>query len=351
MKTNIGMTSIGVGRKLGLVTALLTLVGGFAGMAANYLIVNETYDPPTLATPGGWESGVVIGLSREYVNEGVGHTGALQVSAAFNGTDYGNVATAMYQSGVASGNEWATRENTVLTFDLKVDAPGLALIGIHLDAFKDYNWVGASPATYTGSLIPIALGKYQPGVFKRIVVPLNDPNAWQFNISTDPNTVVLAPLFDPGARTYNNVTLVVDSTCLPVPGSFKVTVDNVKISTKNAMVPFGGTATGGYEFLAEGLSITEHGSAEHIGAYQAAYFLPYGSPFGTAEVKAANGDKLIGTFIYGWGNEYGFQVTEGTGRFEGAVGSYRGFIISFDETTLAYTATLQGGLSTVGSNK
>jgi hypothetical protein len=342
MKAKMKMSSIGLGRKLRLVASIITLAGSFPGMAANYLIVNETYDPPTLTTPGGWEYGVVENLSRQYVSEGVGHTTALQISATFPGPDYGNVASAMYQSGVASGNEWATRDNTVLTFDLKVDAPGLAYVGIHLDAFTHYQWVDL-PAGYTGALIPIALGAYQPGVFKRIVVPLNDPNALPFDT---------APLFDPSARTYNNVTLVVDSTCLPLPGSFKVTVDNVKVTTQNAMIPFGGTSRGAVEFLAEALSITEHGVAEHIGAYKAKYILPYASSdFGSAEVTAANGDKLIGTFIYGWGDEYGVQVTEGTGRFQGAVGSYRGLITSFDETASAYTVTLQGGLSTVGSNK
>lgn len=129
MNTRIKMTSIGVGRKLGLVTSVITLVGGFTVMAANYLIVNETYDPPTLTTPGGWEYGNVADLLRQYVSEGVGHTTALQISAAFNGMDYGNVATAMYQSGVASGNEWATRENTVLSFDLKLTLQGWPMWG------------------------------------------------------------------------------------------------------------------------------------------------------------------------------------------------------------------------------
>ena len=49
--------------------------------------------------------------------------------------------------------------------------------------------------------------------------------------------------------------------------------------------------------------------------------------------------------------EHGVQVIESTGRFQGAVGSYRGLITSFDETAATDTTTLQGGLSTVGSNK
>jgi hypothetical protein len=67
MKTIIRTTS--AGRKLGLVTSIVTLLGGFAASAAPALIVNETFDPPSL-TLFGWEDATTINISRQYVNDG-----------------------------------------------------------------------------------------------------------------------------------------------------------------------------------------------------------------------------------------------------------------------------------------
>jgi len=339
------------GRRLGLAISTIALLGGLSASAANCLIVNETYDPPSLTTPGGWENGIITDLSRQYVSQGVGHSTALQITATFPGTDYAGVFSAMFQSGVMGGNEWATRDNTVLSFDLKIDSPGLSYVGVYLDAFAEYFWnygdLDNGHGTYSGAVAGVSLGAYQPGVFHKIVLPLNDPR-WQ-QIYRWPDTSQFAPFFDPTSKTYNNVTLFVDSSCLPVPGSFNVTVDNVQISTKNAMVPLQGTGAGEVTGGTDAYILTDYGVAEHIGSYKQIFTLPFDYSPGTVELTAANGDKLIGTFIFGW-TEFGVQITKGTGRFEGAVGSYRG-VYTWDPTMTSYTATIRGGISTVGSNK
>ena len=326
---------------LGLVVpiSMIALLGSPSANAANYLIVNETFDPPTLATPGGWEYGDVMELSREYVDEGVGGSMALQISAKLVG-DYASVSSAMFQSGVMGGNEWATRENTVLSFDIKIDQPGMLSVQAFLDGYPKYLWnyPDGGPAQMD-SVARILLGSYQPGIFQKIVVPLNDPR-WS---SED------LPVFDPSGRTYNNVTLVVDTEGWPNPGPFKVTVDNVQITTKNAMVPFVGTSAGEVTPVAEGYRVIDRGVAEHIGSYEAACTIPFDFSPCSIELTAANGDKLFGTFFTG-GNDYGFQIEKGTGRFNGVVGSYRA-ALTWDPTFTSYTATLRGGLSTVGWNK
>jgi hypothetical protein len=158
--------------------------------------VNETYDPPTLATPGSWQDGIVTDLSREYVNKGVGGSSALWVSATFPAQEgYCDVATGLFQSAVMGGNEWATRENTVLSFDIKIDQPGLLNVDIYLDAIGEYCWnfVDFANGHYTASVGTIPLGNYQPGVFKKIVLPLNDPRLVQNSWHCVPNAFSLSP--------------------------------------------------------------------------------------------------------------------------------------------------------------
>ena len=136
-----------------------------------------------------------------------------------------------------------------------------------------------------------------------------------------------------------------DTSCLPVPGSFKVTVDNVQLTTKNAMVPFDGE--GQFDFRPDG-SVVLKGTAEHVGNFvQVAVFPPYFAP-GTFELTAANGDKLLG-LIHAAGAEFGLQIQQGTGRFLGAAGSYRG-VVTQDAVSGAYLATFRGAISSVGSN-
>jgi hypothetical protein len=351
MKIVIKTTS--AGQRLGLVASIITLLGGFSANAATLLIVNETYDPPTLTTPGGWQDGDVTDLSRQYVNQGVGRSTALQVSATLgNSVAYSDVATALFQSGVIGGNEWATRENTVLSFDIKIDQPGLLNVVVYLDAFAEYLWNYNDflNAHYTSSVGTILLGSYKPGVFHRIVLPLNDPRLVQ-NEYPDPNN--MPPLFDPSARTYNNVTLVVNSgSFAALPASFTITVDNVQVSTRNAMIPFNGTGAG--EVVGtDHWVVAMDGLAEHVGSFDLTANVPFAWSPGTFELTAANGDKLSGAF-HNAGNESGLQIETGTGRFAGAVGSCRDRVTwgePIDGTIFPFTMTLTGGISTVGSNK
>ena len=348
MKTKVKMTSIGVGRKLGLVTTMITLVGSFSGLAADYLIVNETYDPPTLTTPIGWQDGNVANVTRQYVNQGVGHSTALQFSGSLQGPDYCDVATALFQTGVMGGNERATRENTVLSFDIKIDQPGLLNVVVDLDAFAEYLWNygDTADAQYTASVGTIPIGSYKPGVFKRIVLPLNDPRLMQ-NPYPDPNN--MPPLFDPSARTYNNVTLVVSSDSFAaLPASFAITVDNVQISTENAMVPCDGIGAAELNFSGDPWVGRMDGIAEDIGIFDLTWTVPASvwAP-GQFELTAANGAKLRGYFHLG-DNDFGLQIVNGTGRFTGAAGSWRGLSTwgqQINDTTFSFIAALTGAIS------
>lgn len=328
------------------VPAVGLLLIGFAANAANYVFINETYDPPTLAVPGGWDYGPVADISRQYVSQGVGGSTALQTSATLVGPGFCSVTTALFQSGVVGGNDWATRQNSVLSFDIKVDQPGLLAVVVYLDGWMEFVWNLGDLAGghYIAAAATVPLGSYIPGVFQRIVLDLDDP-LWHQNLWPDPNNP--PPFFEPSARTFNNIALTVDSDGLPALGPFTVTVDNVQVSTKNAMVPFLGSGTGQVEIGPEGYMVTERGTAEHLGKYQATYEIPFDLPVGAAQITAANGDQLVGWIILGNG-DFCILVDHGTGRFQGAVGSYRAAVV-WDFPN--YTASLRGALSTVGWNK
>jgi hypothetical protein len=215
-----------------------------------------------------------------------------------------------------------------------------------LDGFAEYLWNygDTQNGTYSGAVIPIALGSYQPGVFKKIVISLAD-SRWE-QIYPWPDTSHFAPFFDPSARTYNNVTLVVNSYCLTIPGSFSVPVDNVKFTTKNPMVPFNGK--GGISVLEDGSFLVE-GVAEHLGVFkQNLVFPPDVWAPGDFKLTAANGDTLSGSVHYA-GLEVGFRIEKGTGRFLGAVGSYRGAISNPESPTPL--VIFDGAISSVGWNR
>lgn len=65
-------------RKLGLITSIVTLLGGLALGAESGLIVNQTYDPPT-QNLSGWVKNAA-NVSRQYVTEGVAGSTAMQIS-------------------------------------------------------------------------------------------------------------------------------------------------------------------------------------------------------------------------------------------------------------------------------
>jgi hypothetical protein len=348
MKTFKGMTS-GLSI-LGLLTSTAAWMIANAGISAELKIVNETYDPPLLATPGGWENGVVDNLSRQYVSTGVARSTALEISATFPGTEYASVASAMFQSGIMAGNDRATRDRTELSFDLKVDSAGLLYVGVYLDAFTEWAWnFGDIPnATYSGAFAPVSLGAYKPGVFHKIVLPLNDPRWQQITIWPTP---VVAPWFDPAARIYNNITLVVDSSCLAVPGSFKVTVDNVQVVTKTELVPFKGTTVGSIVGYSDEMPVlSEDGVAEHIGNFhEDVTFTPDG--LGHVTLTAANGDQIFGTLYLDYAT-YQFlavEIEDGTGKFQGIKGSYAGVLNWTGQDS--WIAVVTGAITGVGRLK
>jgi hypothetical protein len=103
------------------------------------------------------------------------------------------------------------------------------------------------------------------------------------------------------------------------------------------------------------LSIEETGIGTHLGkftltgAYDGGYFM--------MTAIATNGDKLFLVVVDLIGNTVEMDILGGTGRFNGTTGHITGTTtldpnpVSFDPLILAYTATVTGEISTVGSSK
>lgn len=319
---------------------LLGLLGGVCVSGAECLIVDQTYDPPPPMGPLGWGDETVVSVSRQFVKEGIGGSTAAQMSATLVDGSY--VTLMLFQSGVMGGNDLATRDNTVVTFDIKIDKPGMQYIGAHFDAFPDYLWdFGAPYGAPLFSYAVIPLGAYKPGVFQKIALPLNSPLWFEGDW----------PQFDPAAKTYNNITLQVEAAALPGEGerSITITVDNLRVSTKNDWIPFVGAGTGvlGLNPDGSGYLSTEYGTGEHIGAYKSTIALPWDSPVGTTELTTASGDKLSGSFIFA-GADAGVQFLEGTGRFKGVAGGFRS-AITWNADMTGWTSVFRGSLNTRGS--
>jgi hypothetical protein len=103
------------------------------------------------------------------------------------------------------------------------------------------------------------------------------------------------------------------------------------------------------------LSIEETGVGTHLGtftltgAYDGGYFM--------MAATAANEDTLFLVVVALTGNTVEMDILGGTGRFSGATGHITGTTtidpnpVSFEPLILAYTATVTGEISTVGSSK
>jgi hypothetical protein len=335
-------------RKLGLVPSMTIVLCGFSATAQLGLIVNETFDPPTL-TLGGWE-GNAASVSRQYVSEGVNGSTAVQMSAELLNVD-GQVAyvgTGLYQNGLIMGNDRATLGNTSLSFDVKVDRPGLLNVVFGLQSFEGYFFNYFTPtlgATASRGIIP--LGSYIPGKFKTVVVPL-DNSLWIQDPYAGPEFT--AP-FDPTGKTYQ-MWIQVDSGGLPTYGSFSITIDNVKIITKNPMVPWKSASAGQVVPVTtnpSGYIVVEAGVADNLGRFTE-IVTPTPAGTGDVEITAANGDKLFGTLYFLSDTEVLVALDNGTGRFEDAKGSYIA-TLNWTVPMSSFTATATGSLSTVGSNK
>jgi hypothetical protein len=272
----------------------------------------------------------------------------MQISGTLLPGDFSYVGSMMYQNGLVMGNGRATLANTTLSFDMKVDRPDLVDVQFHLQAWGGYGYNGFTPGLpKTASRGRIPLGDYTPGKFKTIVVRLNDPLWYQ-----TPGTDWAGP-FDPSGKTYQ-ILFQVDSGGLPDRGDFTVTVDNIKICTEHIMVPWKSKSAGEvkYTFDEEGnfisATVDEVGFAAHLGKYtETVTFTPEGNT-GDLEITAADGDKLFGYMCFLSDTAVVVAIEDGTGRFEGAKGSYIGSLAWIDDLT--FTATAEGSISTVGSN-
>ncbi|HVV73317.1 MAG TPA: hypothetical protein VHI52_17730, partial [Verrucomicrobiae bacterium] len=332
--------------KLGLAASLFPLLTVLAGNGGNGLIVNETFDPPTIPLSG-WE-GNVSDVVRQYVPDGVKGTTAAQISA--NLQDSGAyIGTMLYQNLLVFGNRRATTAGTSLSIDLKVDRPDLVYVVVGLQSWGGfaYNYLlPALPVTASVGVVPV--GKYTPGKFKTITVPLDNP-LWVLD-DTFPGP--LNGPFDPSGRTYQ-IFVSVDSGSLPALGAFTLTIDNIQVVTKNPMVPWALTSSGQASFETDGsLVVTEAGTSSHLGKYTSkAVFHPdlTGLGLGNVVITAANGDQLLGLMYVS--DDYTYVVVgidDGTGRFKGAAGDYLGLLTWTD---MSFSSTGSGSLSTVGSNK
>jgi hypothetical protein len=350
-------------RKFGLITAAWLLLGGLGAGAANITIIDETFDPPFLVPLGDWGAGGVEGVSRDYVDTGVDGSMAVQLAGEFTPAEGHWFNTEIYQSGGVGGNELATPANTVLSFDIKVDRADMLGVYIYLQGWKGVNWNAFDPTlseTLSMGLVP--LGPYTPGMFKHLVIPLNDP-LWEQDSFSDPGN--LWPLFDPSSKTWQIAVGLGDGTFTTMADPFTVTIDNLQLTTQSAMSPWTGTETGDIRWLDPEQWIPTgsagEGSADHLGKYQVTVTFPQ-LPFailGPAEITAANGDKLFGFMCGGVVSplavpiqgEWSIMIQGGTGRFNNATGSLNGRAAFTDATLTHYTAKILGGLSTPGSNK
>lgn len=323
---------------------MIILLGSYTASAGSGLIVNETFDPPSLDLFG-WED-KVANVSRQYVSDGVGGSTAARISAELLG-DGAYIGTVVYQNGLMIGNDCATPQNTVLSFDVKVDRPDVENLVVGLSSVGGVWWNWFTPdLPVTGSRGVIPLGAYVPGEFKTLVVAVDDPLWIQ-----DPYAgVPLDGPFDPSGKTYQ-IWFQVDSGAMPTPGEFTLTIDNVKISTKSPMVPFKAACKGQLTPKQDGgFVIEEGGVATHLGNYTQTITFPAEGP-GVVKLKAANGDMLLGSaFVLSY-TEVAVVIEDGTGRFKGAKGSYFATVTWTDETNWTYTSTATGSISTVGWNK
>lgn len=345
MKTIIRTTRLG--RELGVITSVMILLGGAAVGGAPAVIVNETFDHPNLLGLFGWRDATSINVTRQYVNTGVQGSTAVQMSADF--LDYGGyVATVFYQNDAVVGNDLATPQNTVLTFDVKVEQPGLVDLEFGLQSWGGFAWDHYLPpgTPFTASRGRIPLGAYVPGTFKTVSVSVADP-LW----IEEPYTGPLSGPFDPSGKTYQ-IWFQVDSWSLPAPGQVTVTIDNVRLVTQNAMVPWKAASTGQvfYDLATGAFNLEETGVATYLGSYAQStvvYLAPDWGWSGDIEITAADGSKLTGFLSDISDTEVGVAITGGTGRFQGAKGSYLE-TIAWGPTP--YTATSMGRLSSIGLN-
>jgi len=328
-------------RRLALLTTVISLLGSIGAAGAPVTFVNETFSSPTMETIGGWENGSVINVSRQYVQSGVRGSQAVQVSAEFQADGGSDVGFIPVQIGEVVGNELATRQNTELSFDIKVDRPDLSHINVYLEGWSGfwYNWIPLS-GRVTGSFVSVPLGSYVPGKFKTVTLPIEALEWLESWRETDGH-------FDPTSKTYQ-VMFSVGSDGLPALGQITVTIDNIRIVSKNPSVPWKGAATGELIVNPEDgtFTLVAKGVATHLGAFTETVVFGSDGLVGDLEIVAANGDKLTGK-MYAL-DPLEVVIEDGTGRFKGVKGSYLDWLYWPDPDGYQFTSTSAGWLSALG---
>jgi hypothetical protein len=335
---NVTKSQNGV-RTLAFLSAIISLLGSVGAGGAPVTIVNETFSSPTITELGGWENGPVISVSRQYVQSGVRGSQAVQISAEFPEGEYSDVGTIPVQIGAIVGNELATRQNTEISFDVKVDRPDLDAIFVFLEGWSGfwYNWI---PGLATASFGGVPLGSYIPGEFMTVTVPVDALEWLETWRETDGH-------FDPTSKTYQ-VMFGFGSEQLPACGKITVTIDNIRIVSKNPSVPWKGTATGRVTVDPEDgtFTVVETGVAAHLDAFtETVVFGPDGL-IGDLEIVVANGDTLTGK-MYAL-DPLEIVIEGGTGRFQGVKGSYYQWLYWSDSESDEFTSTSAGWFSNLG---
>jgi hypothetical protein len=227
----------------------------------------------------------------------------------------------------------------MLTFDIKVDGPGLKAVSVALQSWPGFGWGWLVPSPGTASIATIPLGDYTPGKFQTIALRVSDP-LWVQDSSFPAS-------FDPTGKTYQ-VWLQVSGGDLAALGQYTVTVDNIRVTTTTPMVRWSSVGTG--EFNPVTYEVTGSGVAQHLDAFKLNAVLIATDPTATwqVDITAANGDHLFGT-MWSLSEVMAVAIEGGTGRFEGAAGAYLDQLTWTGETTWSTIAS--GSISTVGSNK
>ncbi len=329
---------------LAFLTAIISLLGSAGAGGAPVTLVNETFSSPTIAEVGGWQSGPVIKVSRQYVQTGVGGSQALQVSAEFQSGGVCDVGSIPVQIGAVVGNELATRQNTQISFDIKVDRPDLDFIYVFVEGWSGfwYNWIPLSGLS-TGSFGLIALGSYVPDRFTTVTLPIEALEWMEFWRTTDGH-------FDPTSKTCQ-IMFSFGSEGLPALGKIAVTIDNIRVVSKNASVPWMGAASGRATINPEDgtISVVETGVAAHLDAFTETVVFGPDSSVGDLEIVVANGDKLTGKMYFL--DPLEVVIEGGTGRFQGVKGSYYQWLYWSDPESDEFTSTSAGWFSNLGWSK
>ena len=135
---------------------------------------------------------------------------------------------------------------------------------------------------------------------------------------------------------------------LPALGPIKVTIDNIRIVSKNPSVPWKGSAAGEVTVNPEDgtFTLVATGVAAHLDAFtETVKFGPDGL-VGDLEIVVANGDKLIGK-MYNMG-PLEVVIEDGTGRFKGVKGSSLESLYWPDTEGYQFTSTSSGWISNLG---